>query len=153
MIPTTAADTRLVIERVLPADRETVFRCWTDPDHLARWFGPTPDHSTPIAEIDLRVGGRYRIGMRKGTEAESHIVGGVYREIAPPAKLVFTWAWETSVQPSDETVVTIEFHEMGNQTRLVLIHERFPHVKMRDQHGEGWSGCLDRLTRLLSEEG
>lgn len=151
MIPTTAADTRLVIERVLPADRETVFRCWTDPDHLARWFGPTPDHSTPIAEIDLHVGGRYRIGMRKGKDGETHIVGGIYQEISPPKKLVFTWAWETSVQPPDQTLVTVEFHEVGNQTRLVLIHERFPHAKMRDQHGEGWNGCLDGLGRLLSQ--
>ena len=126
MIPTTAAGTRLVIERVLPADRETVFRCWTDPVHLARWFGPTPDHSTPIAVIDLRVGGRYRIGMSKGIEAETHIVGGVYREISPPAKLVFTWAWETSVQPPDETVVTIEFHEVVGVVRCVsVISESF----------------------------
>lgn len=151
MIPTTAADTRLVIERILPADRETVFRCWTATDHLARWFGPTPDHSTPIAEIDLRVGGRYRIGMRKGEDGETHIVGGIYQEISPPKKLVFTWAWETSVQPPDQTLVTVEFHEVGNQTRLVLIHERFPHAKMRDQHGEGWNGCLDGLGRLLSQ--
>lgn len=153
MISTTAADARLVIERVLAADRETVFRCWTDPKHLAQWFGPTVEHSTPIADIDLRVGGRYRFGMRKADDGETHIVGGVYQEISPPKKLVFTWAWETSVQPPDETLVTIEFHELGNQTRLVLIHERFPHAKMRDQHGEGWNGCLDRLGRLLSQEG
>ena len=152
MIPTVAPDARLVIERVLPADRETVFRCWTDPEHLARWFGPTPGHCTPIADIDLRVGGRYRIGMRKGDDGKTQIVGGVYQEISP-AKLVFTWAWETSVQPPDETLVTIEFHELGDQTRLVLIHERFPHVKMRDQHGEGWNGCLDRLVRFVSNEG
>ena len=151
MISTTAADARLVIERVLSADRETVFRCWTDPKHLAQWFGPTSEHSTPIADIDLRVGGHYRFGMKKGGDGETHIVGGVYQEITPPKKLVFTWAWETSVQPPDETVVTIEFHEIGDQTRLVLIHERFPHAKMRDQHGEGWSGCLDRLSRLLSQ--
>lgn len=152
MIPTAAAETRLVIERVIPADRETVFQCWTDPDHMARWFGPTPEHATPIAEIDLRVGGRYRIGIKKSDDDETHIVGGVYREISPPTKLVFTWAWETSVQPPDETVVTIELHEIGDETRLVLIHERFPHTKMRDQHGEGWNGCLERLTRLLGEE-
>ena len=153
MIPTTAADARLVMERVLPADRETVFRCWTDPKHLARWFGPTSEHSTPIADIDLRVGGRFRFGMKKGGDSEAHIVGGIYQEISPPKKLVFTWAWETSVQPPDETLVTIEFHEIGNQTRLVLIHERFPHAKMQDQHGEGWNGCLDRLGLLLSQGG
>lgn len=153
MISTTVADARLVIERVLPADRETVFRCWTDPKHLAQWFGPTVEHSTPIADIDLRVGGHYRLGMRKGSDGETHIVGGVYQEISPPEKLVFTWAWETSVQPPDETLVTIEFHELGNQTRLVLTHERFSHAKMRDQHGEGWNGCLDRLGSLFSQGG
>lgn len=149
MIPTAAANTRLVIERILPSDRETVFRCWTDPTHLPRWFGPTPGHCTPISDIDLRVGGRYRIGMRKGSDGDTHIVGGVYREITPPQKLVFTWAWETSLQPPDETLVTIEFHEFGDKTRLVLIHERFPNSTMRDQHSEGWSGCLDRLVRLV----
>lgn len=152
MIPTTAADARLVIERVLPAKRETVFHCWTDPRHLARWFGPTAEHCTPLAEINLRVGGRYRIGMKEGPHGETHIVGGVYQEITPPEKLVFTWAWETGIQPPDETLVTIEFHELGDQTRLVLVHERFPQLKMRDRHGEGWNGCLERLTRLLSEE-
>lgn len=152
MMPTTAAAARLVIERVLPADRETVFRCWTDPAHLARWFGPTPGHCTPVSAIDLRVGGRYRIGMRKGDGGATHIVSGVYQEIAPPRKLVFTWAWETSIQPQDETLVTIEFHPLGEKTRLVLIHERFPNTTMRDQHQEGWTGCLDRLGSLVSPE-
>lgn len=147
----TSADARLVVERILPADQETVFRCWTDPAHLARWFGPTPEHATPIAEIDLRVGGRYRIGMRRGQDGETHVVGGVYRVISPPNLLVFTWAWETSIQPSDETLVTVELHALGENTRLVLTHERFPTVEMRDQHHEGWCGCLVRLETALSK--
>ncbi|MDD4892244.1 MAG: SRPBCC domain-containing protein [Phycisphaerae bacterium] len=150
MIPATSSDTRLVIERVLRADREAVFRCWTDPAHLMRWFGPA-EHSTPLAEVDLRVGGRYRIGMKKGADGPTHIVGGVYREISPPERLVFTWAWETSVQPADETLVTVDLHDMGDQTRLVLTQEKFPSGAMREQHFEGWSSCLDRLVRLVGE--
>ncbi|MCG3181069.1 MAG: hypothetical protein BIFFINMI_03438 [Phycisphaerae bacterium] len=140
---------RLVIERVLRADRETVFRCWTQPEHLFRWFAPTPGYATHIAEVDLRVGGRYRIGMRMGPGSPEYIVGGEYREIVPPARLVFTWQWETGGPGDKQTLVTVTLDEQGGGTRLVLTHENFDDAKARDTHAEGWSGCLDRLVELV----
>lgn len=86
---TTTQETTLQIKRTFAAPREKVFQAWTDPAALKRWFGPSDDFSTPVAEVDLRVGGRYRIHM-KSPDGQPHTVHGVYREVTPPAKLVFT---------------------------------------------------------------
>ena len=107
----------------------------------------TDGYTTPIAEVDLRVGGRYRLGMKPPDRDVVLIVGGTYREVERPARLVYTWAWEGSDAP--ETLVTVEFHDRGASTEVVLIHENFTDGKVRDEHVGGWSGCLDRLARLL----
>jgi uncharacterized protein YndB with AHSA1/START domain len=109
----------------------------------------------PLAEVDLRVGGTYRIQM-KAPDGELHTVGGVYREVAAPEKLVFTWAWEAgggcgdseNEQPA-ETLVTVEFREKGQSTEVILTHELFPNTESRDKHDEGWSGCLARLEKVV----
>lgn len=149
MKPNATTEHRLVLERDYAAPPETVFHCWTDPDHLARWFIPNAAYSCGFAEVDLRVGGQYRIGMRNHEKNETHVVGGVYREIAPHVRLVFTWAWESPVQPPDETLVTVSFQPTGEGTRLVLVHERFPTAEMRNAHDQGWSGCLNKLREVV----
>ena len=138
----------LTLTRTYAAPREAVFRAWTDPDALKQWFGPTDEFTTPIAEVDLRMGGRYRIGMQSPDQEDLHIVGGVYREIEPPEKLVFTLSWEEGIDVG-ETLVTVEFRDLGGSTEVVLTHERFPSEEARDKHHEGWSGCLDRLPKAL----
>ncbi len=152
---TTSQETTLQIKRRFTAPREEVFRAWTDPEALKRWFAPSDDFSTPVAEVDLRVGGRYRIQMR-APDGEPHTVGGVYREISPPGKLVFTWAWEEEtscggapMDVSGDTLVTVEFHDRGGATEMVLTHERFADKPTRDKHNEGWTGCLDRLAKVV----
>lgn len=87
------SDTTLRIKRTFAAPREKVWQAWTDPKALRRWFLPADDFSTSLVEVDLRLGGKYRIQM-KSPDGEFHTVGGVYREILPPEKLVFTWAGE-----------------------------------------------------------
>jgi uncharacterized protein YndB with AHSA1/START domain len=97
-------------------------------------------------ELDLRVGGKYRIHMRAPDGAEHHAVG-VYREIDPPNKLVFTWSWEGG--DMNDTLVTVEFLDRGATTELVLTHELFPNDEARKQHAAGWNAALDKLVQTL----
>jgi len=132
----------------LKAAREKVFRAWTDPAALKKWFAPGDDYATPIAEVDLRVGGRYRIQIRS-PQGKLHTVVGAYREVKPPEKLVFTWSWQEGGMDVGETLVTVEFRDRGNSTELILTHELFPTAETRDEHTKGWTGCLDRLPTAL----
>lgn len=142
--------TVLQLRRALRVPREKVFRAWTDPDRLKKWFAVAAGYTTPIAEVDLKVGGRYRLGMQPPENDSLLIVGGVYQEILPPEKLVFTWQWETDNADESETLVTVEFRERDGLTEIILKHELFDDVMSRDKHGAGWAGCLDHLERLLS---
>jgi uncharacterized protein YndB with AHSA1/START domain len=138
-----ASTTSLEIRRVIPATRQRVFDAWTQAKELDRWSAPSP--MTPRAEVDLRVGGRYRIVMRApdGTE---HRVGGVYRVIDPPSKLVYTWKWEESAM--EDSVVTVEFHDRGKSTEVVLRHDGLTDAESRARHEHGWNACLDNLAAL-----
>lgn len=140
-------ETTLHLRRTFAAPREKVFRAWTDPEELKKWWGP-PGHSTPTAEVDLRVGGKYRLGMRKLPAGDLFYLVGTYREVRPPAKLVYTWAWEAEPELG-ETLVTVEFLDRGDSTEVVLTHELFPNEKVRGDHHQGWTGCLDRLAQTL----
>jgi uncharacterized protein YndB with AHSA1/START domain len=142
----TAADLRL--ERSFDAPPERVFEAFTNAEVLRRWWAAQPDWSSPEAEVDLRVGGRYRLAMRN-TEGETHAVAGVYTEIAPPARLAYTWAWEELDHP--ESHVTVEFHPDGSRTTVVITHAGLPNEQEREQHGHGWNGCLDNLGRRVLE--
>jgi uncharacterized protein YndB with AHSA1/START domain len=102
---------------------------------------------TPLAEVDLRVGGRYRIHMRGPDGTEFH-ASGIYREIEPPRRLVYTWTAETTPDVRD-SVVTVEFHARGGGTEVVLRHEGLPTEESRERHGEGWNGCLEKLAGVL----
>ncbi|MBI2113634.1 MAG: SRPBCC domain-containing protein [candidate division NC10 bacterium] len=140
-------ETTLQLRRIFTAPREKVFKAWTDQEALKQWWGPE-GYATPSAEVDLRVGGKYRLGMRKLPDGEIFYLSGAYREVRPPERLVYTWRWEA--QPElGETLVTVEFREVGDSTEVVLTHEFFPNQKVRDDHNKGWNSCLDRLAKAL----
>jgi uncharacterized protein YndB with AHSA1/START domain len=145
-----SSPTALRVSRRFAAPRERVFRAWTEAPALRKWFRVAEGYATPIAEVDLRVGGRYRLGMQAPDATEPQIVGGVYREISPPERLVFTWQWEGAPPEAPETIVTVEFHQHGSQTEVVLTHEGFPDRPARDQHGAGWQGCFDGLAAAVT---
>ncbi|MGH8457279.1 MAG: SRPBCC family protein [Stenotrophobium sp.] len=132
----------LTLTRQYPHPREKVFRAWTDAQALKRWFLPSAEHRVVLAEADARVGGRYRIVVQ-GPDGEQHGVSGVYREIAEPARLVFTWTFQS--KPAAESLVTIELREHARGTELVLTHERLPDEASRARHEHGWTGCLQHL--------
>ena len=147
MAPTSqAAPVTLRLSRSFAAPREKVFRAWTDPEALKRWSAPG-DHLVPLAEVDLTVGGRYRIHIQ-APDGTLHRVTGVYRVVDPPQQLVYTWIWETSPTVG-ETLVTVEFHDRGGRTEITLTHERLPDEQAQGQHEQGWTGCLDKLARIL----
>jgi uncharacterized protein YndB with AHSA1/START domain len=135
------------LTRTFPAPREKVFRAWTDPAELTKWWGPE-GYATPQAEVDLREGGRYRLAMRKLPDGETFYLTGTYREVRPPARLVYTWRWEAEPELG-ETLVTVEFHSRGGSTEVIVTHELFPTEKARQDHQRGWAGCLDRLVKIF----
>jgi uncharacterized protein YndB with AHSA1/START domain len=136
----------LQLRRTFRAPRAKVFRAWTDPEALKQWFGP-PGYPGQAAEVDLRRGGRYRITMRKDPDGDPFSAFGTFQEIRPPERLVFTWNYDHS--DIGDTLVTIDFRDLGDQTEIVLTHERFPSPEERDKHNVGWNGCLDRLEQFV----
>lgn len=148
MATTKPAETTLVITRTYAAPREKVFRAWTEPEELKKWWAAGTGFITTIAEVDLRVGGRYRLGMKPPDKDVVHVVGGVYREVQRPSRLVYTWTWEDG--DGTETLVTVDFHDKGSSTEVILTHKDFASQESRDQHAHGWAGCLDSLDRLVA---
>jgi uncharacterized protein YndB with AHSA1/START domain len=141
----------LQLERTIAGTREEVFDAWTNPEVLRRWWAAGPDWSTPVAEVDLQVGGRYRLTMRDSEGAE-HTVAGVYTEIDRPARLSYTWAWDPAPEGDEwqgETLVTVEFREAGAQTTVQLTHSGFATEHVRDMHAHGWEACVGSLERAV----
>ena len=137
----------LSIVRKLDAAPGEVWRAITEPEMLKRWMAPSDDFKIPVVEAELRVGGRYHIIMN-APDGQVHDVSGVYREIVPNKKLVYTWAWKST--PERESVVTIELRPTGGGTELTLKHEQFADAEARDRHQQGWMGCLARLESAVA---
>ena len=137
----------LTFKRRLHASPEKVYAAWTEPEEIIRWFGRADAKAGSFeADIDARVGGRFRVSF--STAAEDYEVGGVYREVVPNRKLVFSWAWHST--PERESLVTVEIKPDGDGTLLTLTHEQLFDQAARDGHERGWLGALDKLEKLLA---
>ena len=137
----------LRLERTYEASPEEVFDAWTNPEVLRRWWASEPAFTTPVAEVDLRVGGGYRLSMESPAGA-LHTVRGEYREVSRPDRLVYTWAWEEEDgSTGHESTVTVSFRRAGESTTVVIEHTDLPSAESRDRHGVGWEGCLESLRR------
>jgi uncharacterized protein YndB with AHSA1/START domain len=147
--PSQNDDMVLRLSRSFAAPRERVFRAFTAPTQLVKWWGPK-GFTVPACTLDVRAGGAWSTVMRS-PEGKDHVVSGVYREISPPERLVFTWGWEEDGARGHETTVTIELFETSGGTRLELTHERFQTDDSRDRHGHGWSSCFDCLEQALAD--
>jgi uncharacterized protein YndB with AHSA1/START domain len=140
---TMISETSLRIERSFDASPQEVFNAWTNPEVLRRWWAVHPEGSTPIAEVDLREGGRYRLSM-EGPDGERHTVQGEYLEVDPPRRLVYSWLWELDAGGlGPASTVTVEFHDQGERTNVVLEHTGLPDAASRDRHAQGWAACMD----------
>ncbi len=149
---------KLQLTRVFDAPRELVFEAWTDASQFKQWFGTAACEGASLqsVKLDARVGGKYRLQVRRA-DGEFFTTTGVYREVKPPERLIFTWQFEKDgsgdeygeVEPP-EMLVTIELKARGKQTELILTHERFASVESRDRHEDGWGRCLAALGKFVS---
>jgi len=138
----------LTLTRYLRAEPEKVFAAWTDPEKLVQWFGPSRiKPGSARAELDVRVGGRYRISFSHESDEYSE-VGGVYREVVPNRRLVFTWAWHST--PERESLVTVELKPDAMGTLLTFHHEQFADEKARDNHARGWNELFEKLENFIA---
>jgi len=146
-------ETVLRMSRRFEAPRDRVFEAWTSPEVLLEWWRAGPHWETPVAEVDLRPGGRYRLAMTDTDKGETHVVVGEYKEIQPPERLVYTWTWESNtdeMKGSDNSLVTVEFAEADGGTEVSLTHSGFSGEEIRDLHVHGWEAVLANLERVLS---
>ena len=142
----------IVMTRTFDAPRALVFKMWTEPEHVARWFG-CAGSTIESFKRDLRVGGEYRIAWRKDDGSEQSLCG-VYREIAPPERLVFTWVRPGAENDPDyETLVTVTFAERGGKTEMTLRHASFQSTETRNLHRDGWTTCFDNMGHYLKSAG
>lgn len=146
---TPAANESVTIRRTIRTSRERVFAAWTEPAHLKNWWRMQAEFDSPVAEVDLRVGGKFRLGMQEPGQEAPYISHGEFREIDPPARLVYTWNWEADPFDSGKTLVTVEFLEQGDATEVVLTHSGFPAAAAAAEHDKGWNGVLNQLATLL----
>ena len=141
--------TSLDLKRKFSAPLAQVYRAWTDPEMMDKWFHPDAGMRSSCT-IDLRIGGSYEIQMHPPEEGEPFIVGGVYQEIIPQEKLVFTWAWQGEGM-GGESLITVLFRALGDgETELTLRHENFSGEEERDNHAQGWKDTFDQLSAALA---
>jgi uncharacterized protein YndB with AHSA1/START domain len=137
------------IRRRFRAPREALFRAWTRPEALRRWWFPS-GWLADVIELDLRVGGAYRFGMRRVGSEDPVAVCGRFLEVRPPERLKFTWRWEGAFEAIPEMVVTLEFAELAGGSELTLRHEGFIDPAIGRQHRTGWIAACERLDQSVS---
>lgn len=138
----------LCLRRRYPVPAEKVWRAWTDPQALIRWFGPGEPDSVTVAEVDLRVGGRYHIVFHT-PDGEDHDVGGVYLEVVPHRRLVFSWAWRSTPERVSRVTLELEPQRDGG-CELLFTHDRFFDAAARVNHEGGWRPTFDKLDAFLA---
>ena len=145
-------ETVLELEHRYAAPREQVFDAWTNPAVLKRWWAAAPTWETPLAEVDTREGGSYRLSMRTD-EGEVHTVRGEFKEVSPPERLSYTWSWEEGPEPamagSESSLVVVEFLEDGDGTLVKLTHSGLANEQIREMHAQGWEAVLANLERQM----
>jgi uncharacterized protein YndB with AHSA1/START domain len=139
--PRPASANAVRVERLLPAPIDEVYAAWTDPEQMAPWLAPT-GHAE--VEVDVRVGGQFRVTMIDGDFRLLHT--GEYLVVEPPRRLSFTW--RSPYTGPDASQVDVILTARGSATLLVLLHDRLPN-ETRSSHEGGWATILDRLTSSL----
>jgi uncharacterized protein YndB with AHSA1/START domain len=137
----------VTIVRRVKASPARVWAAITRPDLMIQWWGPDAG-PTLRADADVRPGGRFSIVFRL-VNGDAHNPTGVYREVIPDTKLVFTWEWPGS--PEKESLVTFLLKPIDDGTELTLTHEQLPDEEARVSHRLGWNGLLDKLITFLGD--
>ena len=140
----------LVLHRKFPVAPEKVWRAWTEPQALKQWFGPSGQHQpVSVADVDVRVGGRFRL-VFGGPDGNEHEAAGVYKEVQPNRKLVFTWSWPRTT-PDRVSHITILLRAEGGGTDMEFRHEQFFDDAARDGHRRGWTETFGKLEAFLRQ--
>lgn len=151
----------LVITRVFDAPRKLVWKAWSDPVHLMRWWGPK-NFTCPACKIDFRIGGKYHSCM-KSAEGQEYWSTGIYKEIIPLERIVCTDSFadeKGNVVPASyygmagddwplEFTVRLTFEDLGKKTKMTLTHTGFPVGDMKEMAGTGWNESFDKLDESL----
>jgi uncharacterized protein YndB with AHSA1/START domain len=135
---------KLTVTRIINAPCAMVFRAWTEPEQLVQWFGPAEVELRDL-KVEVKMGGAFRVHFVSKTG--DHIAIGNYREIVPSQRLKFSWSWEHYAMP--DSVVTVNFEDLGQMTRLTLVHEGLPDQEDADDHTKGWTSMIEKFTRLM----
>ena len=141
-----AAGFKLTVSRVINAPCAMVFRAWTQPEQLAQWFGPAEVELRSLT-AEVKIGGAFRIHFV--SEKGDHIATGNYKEIIPKKRLKFSWTWEHYAMP--DSVVTVDFEDLGKTTRLTLVHEGLPDQEDASDHNKGWTSMIEKFARLMEQ--
>jgi uncharacterized protein YndB with AHSA1/START domain len=136
----------LVVRRTIRASRERLFDAWSQPEQLKQWWGPKSVVCSD-AQVDLKVGGRYRIANRF-PDGKVVWISGVFEAIERPHLLVYTW--QVGAEPGAEERVSVTFETRGDGTEVTVTHERIASAARRDMHEQGWVDCLDGLAEYLA---
>ena len=129
------------------APREAVWRAWTDPDVVARWWGSDPDGTVTAASLDVTVGGRFAVSFHD-TTGEAHTSEGVYLHVEPPAALGFTWSWVS--EPGNTSRVSVGLTADGDATEMRFVHGELRGTSAHD-YADGWRRTFAKLDRVLAE--
>lgn len=145
---TVPADRQLTLTRLLDAPRDLVFDIWTTREHVMRWWGPK-DFVVEAMDWDFRIGGAYHFLMTNPTYG-SPAAGGVFLEISPKDRIVFTFKWDEGSGIQTDTVITVTFEAQGGKTLITFHQTPFDTVEQRDSHAGGWGSMLDKIEGFLA---
>jgi len=138
------------VRRHLAATPERVFAAFSSGEAVALWLTPSPEVKLTVLEFDFRKGGQYRFAYDT-SEGQRMLVGGVYREIEAPSRLVFSWLIEPpDVHAGIESQVTVSITPSGSGSDLHIVHERFGRADANERHAQGWAGAIEQLQQLLT---
>jgi uncharacterized protein YndB with AHSA1/START domain len=139
----------LEIKRVFPGARPVVFEAFTDPDVLMKWWGPE-GFTIPSLDYAPSVGAGYRIEM-KPPGGDPFYLRGEFREVAPPERLAYSFAWEEPDPDDVENLVALSFQDLGSSTAVLLHHQPFKTEARRELLHNGWTESFDKLQGLLGQ--
>jgi uncharacterized protein YndB with AHSA1/START domain len=145
--PAQQQQAQVSLTRTYPVAAEKVWRAWTDPQQLSQWFGPARGQAdVKAAEIDLREGGRFRFNFNM-PDGDNNEASGVYQQVQPHQRLVFSWAWRST--PERVSRISITLTPVAGGTELQFVHDRFFDMQARDNHARGWAMFFDSLDSFL----
>ena len=149
MVPPQSDELTLEMKRVVLAAPSVVFGAFSDPDKLAKWWGPE-GFTVPSLKFEPRVGGSYRIEMQP-PEGDPFYLTGEFREVDPPVRLAFTFVYEDPDPDDVDTLVELSFRDLGESTEVVFTQGPFKTAARRELHQDGWSDSFDKLEQFISK--